>query len=192
MFHREISKMSLNFDCFENYANKNFQVIFKYKDKKTIRVDLTLSQHSAWSKDPKTDVKLLAIAKVYSEFKISNARRDSMRNVENVRNTVGQQKPVTIDVPSQQEIKKRQSLNQKNSSKTFSYPLLSDNERLILQRVVTKCKLPDTYVHFDENIFCVTFLEKYKEDLEIQKTKFTEDLDTDMLRSVNEQLIKSE
>lgn len=140
---------------------------FVYKNNIKIEVNIEFSLKYALGKQM-TEIELLTVNKLYPIFKPPLKNKKSVIPKKKINPPI---KKKSFNKPSQ--VVKNNNNKIPEIKNGYKFPLILDEERLMLKKAIAENKISKYYLSFQEKVFSVTFLEEFLEELEKQSLNFS-------------------
>ena len=179
-----IAECNYSLSKLANFCTSNLSLEFPYKDEKTLVVDGTIKINMALSK-PMKELELYTIDKKYPIFTVTELE----------------------NVPKQQSIPETKGPGSNDKDKTdgnnkpenkpiefkseFKYPVITAAQKKWLAAIVTKMKMPSSYLDFQDKVLNVTYLEEFKDEIEKQIDKFAKNEDYESVKETQSMMLNA-
>lgn len=179
---RLISNYTLPLSKLANLCTMKFNLEFNYRDEHKLIVEGAIMINTGLSK-PMKEIDLYAIDKMYPIFNLT----DSSGGPAPVHNTSTTHAKIPNNQRTNMEEENVDSLKKadhkiKSPHAEFKYPVLTAKQKTDLAAIVSKLKLPASYVDFQDKVLNVTYLEEFKNEIEKQIDKFARNEDFDSMK----------
>ena len=206
-----VSKCTVPLNKLANFCTVNLKIEFPYKNATILSCPIVLMITMGLTK-PMKELELYSVEKSYPIFKIGEANmvNDKKRmtvqpsTIKKEEANKNQDKQNKTD-PShyQTEPKQKNDINKESSVNSnlkdtrsnmrnasgFKYPILTAKQKKNLGVIISKNNIPNTYLDFQDKVLNITYLEEFKEEIEKQIDKYTQDEDMETVKDAQNMLV---